>query len=515
MAKKKKQFITLMSLVALMVLVIGLYYIVPKGENSDSDENEETQTISIENIEKEQVSEISIQKDDKTIQLIKKGSEWKFSDKKNVPVNTELIDGMLGALSPVEAVTELDYVKEQESDYGLDKPVMVVSILTRDGEKHEYSLGGSVPVEGGYYASVSANQEKLYAISDAFYKAFYVEEKDIYQGDEAPEINSSYVSEVSVQNREGKDFYAREVSEEEQVDFYSTWNIEKPYSDAVAANSNKINELQSKFASFNITEMVEYKADHLESYGLDKPAATVKVKYFTLREGAEESTKEDVNGNEVSYVKKEDRENKVFSFSIGDLTEDGENYYIQMKGSKGVYLMQKKAAEGFTAMEAFDYVDHCIYSVLATKLDGYDVIAGGQKVKVVRKELSSDNSEKAETEEQKGNNAGTTDNANNEWYVNGKKVSDEKEEDFLSPYSSMYLLEFSSTIKNDVKPKTDKPILTVVYHSKYGDDTVKYLPYDGTNFYRVEKNGVAIFLTDKRAVDDLKAKLLALPDLVK
>ena len=102
----------------------------------------------------------------------------------------------------------------------------------------------------------------------------------------------------------------------------------------------------------------------------------------------------------------------------------------------------------------------------------------------------------------------------NKWTVNGKEVPDDKEEDFLSPYSKAYLLEFSSFAKKDVKPASNKPVLKIVYHEANRDVTVTYRPYDGTNFYRVDKNGMDYFLVDKLSVDAVIEAFKTLPDVV-
>ncbi len=47
--------------------------------------------------------------------------------------------------------------------------------------------------------------------------------------------------------------------------------------------------------------------------------------------------------------------------------------------------------------------------------------------------------------------------------------------------------------------------MTIVFHEEKRDVTVRYLPYDGTNFYRVDKDGMDYFLVDKRSVDDVAA----------
>ena len=54
----------------------------------------------------------------------------------------------------------------------------------------------------------------------------------------------------------------------------------------------------------------------------------------------------------------------------------------------------------------------------------------------------------------------------------------------------------------------------IVYHEANRDVTVTYRPYDGTNFYRVDKNGMDYFLVDKLSVDAVIEAFKTLPDVV-
>ena len=58
-------------------------------------------------------------------------------------------------------------------------------------------------------------------------------------------------------------------------------------------------------------------------------------------------------------------------------------------------------------------------------------------------------------------------------------------------------------------------MLTIVYHEDKRDVTVKYLPYDGINFYRVEKSGMDYFLVDKLSVDDVIEKFKGIEKFAK
>ena len=71
-------------------------------------------------------------------------------------------------------------------------------------------------------------------------------------------------------------------------------------------------------------------------------------------------------------------------------------------------------------------------------------------------------------------------------------------------YSAAYLLTFTGEADETKVQDDADPVLKITYHTNAGKDVViKYLPYDGDNFYQVVKDGMNYFLTDKRGIDDL------------
>lgn len=491
MAKKKKQWLMLCVLSLAVIAMVAAYMLLPDANKED--EAGEAKTVKIASIAADSIESIKIQTDGNNIDLKMVDGEWSWIQKKNFPLNSEEIEKFVSALETVEAAQELDYQEDHLKDYGLQTPKLIVTVTQKDGKETVFNMGEAVPTLGGYYGTVNNNAGKLYAFQDSFYNTFKIDELKLYQRDEVPEMNKEYINGVTIDSGNGKlVFSATEVSEKEQIEDYSTWNITEPYKDTVAINPEKISTLQTAYAAINLGDLVEYEAMNLKQYGFSKQNKKVIVNYFELKKGASETTRKDVNGADTTYVKPKDRINKNLVLQIGKKADDN-NYYVRLGESDNVYLMSSSEIISLTDLDPFEYADHCIYAVLATKIKGYDVTIGKTKIKVVRKEKDDKNI----------------------WYVNGKKIKDEDEEAFLTPYSALFLLEYSSTIKSDVKPTSDKPVMKIVYHANGRDIKVNYLPYDGVNFYRVEKEGEQLFLTNKRPVDDVISKFKEMLKLVK
>ena len=526
MSKGKKQLLTVIGLLLLLAAMVCAYVFVPKGESDTSDEDgtkdTAANTVEVINIEKDNVSEISITlgaitdgKKQTKIHLKKEGDSWKFADDASIPVDSDQIDSLIGSISPVKASQKIQTADTSLSDYGLEIPEQAVTFTTTDGQTYTFKFGSSVPDNGGKYG-VYGDDAQVYVFTETFCDKFDITKNSLIQKDTIDTIDSEYLTSIEVKNKGVSTFKAEVVPDDEKIDAYTNWIISKPYKKALAGSStNDWTTLQDSFTEVTLGDLVEYGSKNLKKYGLTDadPAGEIEVKYFAVPDGytmptateapsdsSSRTTGENNIKNKANLVPEKDRINKGYTLLVGNKTEDGKNFYVRLKDNHNVYLMAKDTLESMLTVDAYTYMDHSIYSTLATDINGYDVTIGDQTISVTRTATGEKNSAGKET---------------NKWTVNGKEVPDDKEEDFLSPYSKAYLLEFSSFAKKDVKPASNKPVLKIVYHEANRDVTVTYRPYDGTNFYRVDKNGMDYFLVDKLSVDAVIEAFKTLPDVVK
>ena len=498
MPKGKKQALTLVGLCVLLIAGVCLYFLMPKGEDSDSEgEESKTETVRVVNIDSEKITAISIQSEgEDDISLKKQEDTWKLEEMPEAPIDKDVVEGLFECLSPVTATKELAGGESELSEYGLDKPQMTVNISTSDGKEYEIRFGDIVPVSGGNYG-MTADSEAVYTFNDTLFNSLHVEKNSLITKEEVAEINSDYLTLISVKNGDKTTFKAEIVPDDKKVDAYTNWVISEPYKKPLAGScTDDWNTLQGFFTSVSFQDLVEYGCSDMKKYGLDEPSAEVKVGYFEIKDGYEEpettaepenssGSQTNKNTNKAAVVPEKYRDNKGYTLYFGKKNENGD-YYVRLKDSNNVYTLSSDSAVSMTGVDAYTYMDHSVYSTLATDIKGYDVTIGktGKKISVTH------STEKGEDGKDK-----------NVWTLNGKTVSEEKEEEFLTPYSKAFLLEFTSSAKDTVKPKRKEPVLSLVYHEENRDVKVTYYPYDGTNFYRVDKDGMDYFLVDKLSVD--------------
>lgn len=500
MSKKKKNLLTLLGLCVLLVSCIALYFAVPKGgkdEDGNTAEQSETSVV-VDQIDSTEITKLEVSKSGKTtLTLIKSDGQWQFAEDKQIPLDSEYVAGLFQCFNPVKATKTLEKEEAKLAEYGLDKPAMTIR-LTAGGKEYRYDLGISVPVEGGYYGLASSG-DKIYCLNESLFSTFDIKRNVLIQKDELPDMDDEHMTYIHVDNKNGKEFEAKAVSEAERISKYSGWNITKPYKRPLAASIKDWSSKLGYFNSLTFLELIQYDCKDMKQYGLADPSAVITVKYYEVKDGytpeatATPSAAASAAGNDGEAIVPEKYRNyKTLQLYIGK--KKGEDYYVCLKGSKNVYTMTGDVVKNMINIDAYDSMDRSVYATLATDLKGFDVTYGSTTMKMTR--TPKKDSEK--------NESGSVNN--NIWKVDGNEVPEADEETFLTPYSAIYLLEFTGKADNSVKPKDKKPVLTMVYHDDNRDVTVKYLPYDGTNFYRVDKDGMDYFLVDKRSVDDAITK---------
>lgn len=526
MTSKKKNMITLAVLSVVLIICLLLYFFMPAMQKDDGNESVDSEQITVDTISTDTIDTISFEKEGEVIWSLKHNKDsWNMAEDSSIPVNEEKVSAITEALNPVTATEKMETVSGGLEDYGLKTPSMKLSIMAKDGREYVYQIGMKVPKENkGYYSKSNAG-DAIYCLNDTLVSSIDVTKNSMIKMDSLPSIETDYMTYINVDNRKGSDFEAKRVSDKEKVDFYSNWNITKPYTKPLATSTSKWNTTLGYFNALTYTELVEYKASQLKAYGLDNPSSVISVTYYEAKEGytptvtATPSTVVTGDSSEEGglIIPKDKRDYKKLVLCIGDKTE--ESYYVCEKGKNNVYKMNKDVVENMTKLDAYESMDHCVYSVLATSIQGYDVSYGDTTLKITRTPVENKGESKETTPTPTADTGTAVENAadknqKNIWKLNGKKISDEDENNFLTPYSKLYLLEFSGKADDsEEKIKDKKPVLTMVYHEERRDVTVKFLPYDGINFYRVDKNGMEYFLVDKLLVDDIIEKFKSIESM--
>lgn len=500
---KKKQLITL---IIMLVVIAGLSvgYVLMKDYNDkkskeeSAEEDADSATIPVYDINTDDIVKISYTNADTSIDMVLDNGKW-VQDGTGVPMNSENVDAMIKTVDSVDAIKVILEDAKNLNEYGLDKPAISYSITTSDGTKYNVKLGSSVSAGEGYYALLDSDTT-VYDVSTNYFEPFQKTLTDMIEIQDKININADYITHVNVNNGKDPEFDAEYFGDENAQDDYYTWRITKPYTN-VNADTDSLNQQLANYAAMSYNSCAAYGVADFSQFGLDKPSASVTIDYYTVT-GVDDNADETNDASatqataaaKATAVPEESREYATLKLHIGTKFTEGdtEYYYVRPDGSNNVYTMTSDMVSGLIDFNAFSMADPCIYSELIDQMKGYDIEFNGKKHIIERREEAITDDK---TEDKNG------DGKINNYYVDGKKVD---ESTLLTLYSAAYLLTLSGEADQNAIQKNADSVLTITYHPNDGKDViVKYLPYDGTNFYQVDKNGMNYFLTDKRGIDDI------------
>ena len=344
MAKKKKNLILLLVLCIVLAGFIILYFLMPQKKDEEAD-TEETESITVDQIDSTSISSLVIEKEGKEIYSLKKQEDtWQFTDATAVPLDSDVVSGLFDCLNPVEASREIQLAEDQDlSQYGLDAPVMTIHLETNDGKSYQYKLGAVVPITGGYYG-LSASGDTVYCLAEELYSTFDIEKNSLIQMEELPEIDSSYMTSLKVDNKKGNDFEASVGTDGK------TWEIVKPDKKTLTEEDSQWDTVKGYFTALSYDSIEEYQSGDLAKYGLKDPSSTITVKYYEEKEGSEDSSGT-ASGTAADGIPEENREYKTLQICIGNYFEEG--YYVCEKGSSNVYIMAEDVVKNMIQVDEY------------------------------------------------------------------------------------------------------------------------------------------------------------------
>ena len=486
MAKRKRRnAITLASLLLALAALIGIYVWYDNRNNLDT--NEDTETISLAFVDKEQVSTLHYQKDDTDLILTLREDQWISKEDPERPMNQDYIERMLDQLKEIKAERVIMENSSNLSDYGLDHPSSLIVSL-EDGATVTVKIGNVAGDNEGYYGLVNADNT-VYLLSSDLGLALQYNNTEMTAVAESPKITATDINHIIISQRNGEDYelkYNPDSFLDNSGSSLYSWEILKPYGKGYTADSSKITEVQSNYTGFQYIECVDYKGDDLSKYGLKEPAASIYIGYTVERtEKLEQTEKDPETGEEIT--EKTVQEPKNYQVYIGDKNEEG-NYYIRIEGSNSVYTISGDDMDHKLTIDAFDIMNPYVALPSIKQVDHIEAVCAGKTFTMDIKNTADKNSDGEEEAL--------------DYYYNGNKV---EEEAFKVLYNKLISITYDKEMKESVPSEGLEPYMTLSFRLKDENGTkisASFLPYNDS-FYIVEKKDGARFYADKRLVDDV------------
>lgn len=491
MKKSTKLVSAVVVLAVLGGVYVGLNTYVSKEEKTESSEEEsKTEVFSVKT---DDIKSLEFIVDKKEVTFEKKDDSWVKKDETAFPVNQTTLDSAASAIEKVEADRVLEDV-EDLTEYGLDSPSNTVTVDTADGTT-KLNIGDENTSTNQYYISRDDDDSTVYVVAADTVSPFMNSLYDYAQGEDFPTIDSSTVKKVQVS--ENKDSYVLEENSDG-----ATWDVSGDgSSDKESADTTAAGNVTSGLGSFAFDQFVNYNAEDLSQYGLDKPYAMITVDY---QEEVNDSTDSTESGENDSTASESDSESsdttdtdsssedadsktttvdKQLVIYVGDEAGDGSRYVTV--DNKQIYTMSTDTLSAVIDKTPSDLWSLIVNYLSVKNLDQLQVTYGETTSTVnVSRETSTDDD---------GNEKETT-----TYQLDGKEIESTT---FTTFYNKLINMAGQKRLTDAYTPAADPEMTAVFTDSDKNQTTVTFYTYD-TNYYAAVV-GDKVFLVNKMTVKEM------------
>ena len=494
MKKSTKLVSAVVVLAVLGGVYVGLNTYVSKEEKAESSSEEESKT-EVFSVKTDDIKSLGFIVDKKEVTFEKKDDSWVKKDETAFPVNQTTLDSAASAIETVEADRVLEDV-EDLAEYGLDSPSNTVTVDTADGTT-KLNIGDENTSTNQYYISKDDDDSTVYVVAADTVSPFMNSLYDYAQGEDFPTIDSSTVKKVQVS--EDEDSYVLEENSDG-----ATWDVSGDgSSDKESADTTAAGNVTSGLGSFAFDQFVNYNAENLSRYGLDKPYATITVDY--QEEVEDDSTDSTESGENDSTASESDSENsdttadtdsssedadsktttvdKQLVIYVGDEAGDGSRYVTV--DNKQIYTMSTDTLSAVIDKTPSDLWLLIVNYLSVKNLDQLQVTYGETTNTVnVSRETSTDDD---------GNEKETT-----TYQLDGEEIESTT---FTTFYNKLINMAGQKRLTEAYTPAADPEMTAVFTDSDKNQTTVTFYTYD-TNYYAAVV-GDKVFLVNKMTVKEM------------
>lgn len=468
MKKSTKLVSAVVVLAVLGGTYVGLNTYVSKEEKTESSSEEESKT-EVFSVKTDDIKSLEFIVDKKETTFEKKDDSWVKKDETAFPVNQTTLDSVASAIEKVEADRVLKKVDDL-TEYGLDSPSNTVTVDTSDGTT-KFNIGDENTSTNQYYISKDDDDSTVYVVAADTVTPFMKSLYDYAQGEDFPTIDSSTVKKVQVS--EDKDSYVLEENSDG-----ATWDVSSDgSSDKETADTTAAGNVTSGLGNFAYDQFVNYNAEDLSQYGLDKPYATITVDY---QEEVKDNSSDSTDSSEDTKTTTVDKQLVIY---VGDEASDGSRYVTV--DNKHIYTMSADTLSAVIDKAPSDLWSLIVNYLSVKNLDQLQVTYGGATNTVnVSRETSKDDD---------GNDKETT-----TYQLDGKEIESTT---FTTFYNKLINMAGQKRLTDAYTPATDPEMTAVFTDSDKNQTTVTFYTYD-TNYYAAVV-GNKVFLVNKMTVKEM------------
>lgn len=330
--KRSKKLYVLLGVLALLCAAALLASSVKDRKENIAVSGEELLSIPVESVKSFHWEENG----EDPLAFHREGDRWVYDGDEDFPASTKKVEGLLEQFVSFGVGFAIEDA-ENLGDYGLAKPVAVLTLETEDGE-HTLELGDFSQMDDQRYISVGDGKAYL-AIHDPYEEFSSATLRSLIEDDEVPSMDD--VQQLRFSGAE--DYQIQRVEEGTFARPGDIWAVEQD-GQKIALDPDLVKGYLDLFSGSLLVNYADYHAttEELAKYGLDKPELTVEVQQgedtFALHIGLD--PKEKKAWEKMSSKEREDA--------------DPVTAYGQVEGSRIVYELHAEDYDGLAACAVND-----------------------------------------------------------------------------------------------------------------------------------------------------------------
>lgn len=250
------------STIILVLLLLGLGAYVYWVEYPKSQEEAKKKTLI--DFKADDATDVSLVYADREVTLKKVGDEWRLTKPLDALADATTVKNLINAIAECEVKKELTETSADLSQYGLDKPLVTITVKLKDKEFPAILVGKNTPIGASTYVE-RADDKKVVLTNSAFRSGMDKKVKDL-RDKTIVTFNDDDVQKVQLHGAD-KDI---ELTRKD-----GNWRLERP--DSWPADSVTIHSFLSTLRSMRAVDFPADAPTDLGTYGLDNPRLTVTL----------------------------------------------------------------------------------------------------------------------------------------------------------------------------------------------------------------------------------------------
>lgn len=448
-------------LIVILGLLFGAYmYISKKKGNDSTDKSANSEGIKILEIDKDKISEISIENKGEKLVFTKKDKDWTLTLPSNVKFDKSKIENIAESIAALSAEKVIEENASDLGQYGLNSPA-TLSLKMADGTAKAIEFGAQTPTKESYYIKFK-DSNKVYTINSYTAETFIITKNDI-RDRVLFSVKPEDIIGFSMDRANSLVFSAKKHGN-------SNWDLTEPIE--ASADISKFDPIFKSVLQLNVVSYIEDNAPDLSKYGLNSPAYALEV--------------------ETSSGK-----TKVI---LGDEKEKNKEIYAKLEGSNEVFTLDESP---------LNFIDKPLKEIL----DPFAYIVNISDVNKVVVEMDgrTDTAEITTDKDKKDNDKFIMNGTD----LSGIKVGDKYGDGLFRVYYQNLIGITMSELEIGAKP-SGKADITFTYFLKTdpGKMKVEFISKDNKYYYVVKNGKYSNIIVDKAQFDHLRQTYKDLMDAI-